>query len=152
MNHEVRLVFGDLNFRINASYTDGILKSEDFEHEDQLFLKERDQLLPILKEGKEFPGLIEGFIDFWPTYKYDPGTDNYDTSKKQRVPAWCDWVLWWENEQHINLISYERRESMFSDHKPVIAYFTLHTFETDHEMKETLKQKLMMDFNLNQYF
>lgn len=34
MDHEVRLVFGDLNFWINASYTDGIIKSEDFETED----------------------------------------------------------------------------------------------------------------------
>jgi len=50
--------------------------------EDQDFLRENDQLLKILNEGKDFPGLIEGFLDFRPTYKYDPGTDDYDTSKK----------------------------------------------------------------------
>lgn len=41
---------------------------------------------------------------------------------------------------------------MFSDHKPVIAYFDLWTFETDVELKNTLKQKLIEDYNLNLYF
>ena len=32
-----------------------------------------------------------GRIDFGPTYKYQPGTDNYERreGKKKRIPAWC---------------------------------------------------------------
>lgn len=30
----------------------------------------------------------EAPITFLPTYKFDLGTHNYDTSKKQRVPSW----------------------------------------------------------------
>jgi len=30
----------------------------------------------------------EGKIKFLPTYKYDPNSNIYDTSKKQRIPSW----------------------------------------------------------------
>ena len=38
-----------------------------------------DQLIRQKKEKKCFEGFQEGEINFKPTYKYDPGTDNWDT-------------------------------------------------------------------------
>jgi hypothetical protein len=35
-----------------------------------------------------FAGYNEGPLLFRPTYRYDAGTDQYDTSDKMRVPAW----------------------------------------------------------------
>ena len=35
-----------------------------------------------------FEGYEEGPLLFPPTYRYDVGTDNYDTSEKMRIPAW----------------------------------------------------------------
>ena len=43
---------------------------------------------------KVFQGFNEGQPNFAPTYKYDLFCDDYDTSEKQRTPAWTDRVLW----------------------------------------------------------
>ena len=34
----------------------------------------------------------EGPLEFAPTFKYDRNSHYYDSSEKQRVPAWCDRV------------------------------------------------------------
>ena len=47
-----------------------------------------DQLNFVMTSGAAFSGYIEGPIVFRPTYRYDVGTDNYDTSEKLRIPAW----------------------------------------------------------------
>jgi hypothetical protein len=64
----------------------------------------------------------EGLIEFDPTYKYDKNSDNYDTSKKKRIPGWCDRILFYrDGGESIAPRSYHRIESQFSDHRPVVA-------------------------------
>lgn len=46
------------------------------------------QLRQSIDEGLAFSGYQEGPILFRPTYKYDLGTDTYDTGEKMRIPAW----------------------------------------------------------------
>lgn len=41
-----------------------------------------------MDSGAAFLGYEEGPITFRPTYRYDIGTDTYDTSEKLRIPAW----------------------------------------------------------------
>ncbi|KAJ2158321.1 hypothetical protein GGF46_003848 [Coemansia sp. RSA 552] len=77
-------------------------------------------------------------IQFHPTYKYDPGTDRYDTSEKRRVPAWCDRVLFrggstrtqvsgkladCDTQGLITPLAYQRLECRQSDHRPIFAAF-----------------------------
>ena len=56
--------------------------------DDLATLHETDQLRAEMAARAVFPGYAEGALRFRPTYKYDAGTDTYDTSEKQRVPAW----------------------------------------------------------------
>eukprot|EP00045_Choanoeca_perplexa_P014666 m.174461 g.174461 ORF g.174461 m.174461 type:complete len:92 (+) comp16751_c0_seq31:2267-2542(+) len=55
-------------------------------------LRVNDQLTRERAEERVFASFSEAHIDFLPTYKYDMLTDDYDTSDKQRVPAWTDRV------------------------------------------------------------
>ena len=67
----------------------------------------------------------EGKITFAPTYRFDLGTDVYDSSRKKRVPAYTDRILW-KASARIKQYNYASVPSVrFSDHKPVIAYFEL---------------------------
>jgi len=47
-----------------------------------------------------FTDYKEGPLLFRPTYRYNVGTDDYDTSEKMRIPAWTGEYLfqetmWW---------------------------------------------------------
>ena len=53
-----------------------------------------DQLNMERSAGRVFAGFFEERVDFPPTYKYDPDTDRYDTSRKARVPSWTDRILY----------------------------------------------------------
>ncbi|KAL2603060.1 hypothetical protein R1flu_017185 [Riccia fluitans] len=59
---------GDLNYRVEMN-RNSVLWS-------------KDQLSRALKKGQAFNGFIEGPLSFKPTYKFDVGTDNYDSSHK----------------------------------------------------------------------
>jgi hypothetical protein len=47
-----------------------------------------------IASGAAFRGFVDvGPVSFPPTFKFDKGSSAYDTSEKQRVPAWPDRVL-----------------------------------------------------------
>ena len=56
-----------------------------------LFLQE--QCRREMFAGRVFRYVREAPITFNPTYKFDKHTSNYDTSEKQRVPAWTDRIF-----------------------------------------------------------
>ena len=56
----------------------------------------QDELHQEMAGGRVFRFLHEAPIAFAPTYKFDKGDAAplaYDSSEKQRVPAWCDRIL-----------------------------------------------------------
>jgi len=114
--------FGDLNYRINGdrATVERLILSSRLD-----ILLPHDQLLHAKKKRQVFKGFTEAPITFNPTYKFDTGTDNYDTSAKQRIPAWTDRVLYKKNDS-IKLLEYNSVPKLsFSDHKPVYATFEI---------------------------
>ncbi|PIA17542.1 DNase I-like protein [Coemansia reversa NRRL 1564] len=81
-------------------------------------------------------------IQFPPTYKYDPGTDRYDSSEKRRIPAWCDRVLFRgaapnasDTQGSIAPLAYQRFECRQSDHRPIFAAFRVRAKVLDREAR-----------------
>lgn len=110
---------GDLNYRLTENPAKSLFTDDNNIGEVIRF----DQLYQEMQRKRVFQNYIEGPITFRPTYKYDPGTDNWDSSEKNRAPAWCDRVLW--KGDHISQLSYNNVMSLkLSDHKPVYAVFS----------------------------
>lgn len=92
-DHDVVIILGDLNYRVDKPYRDAVALCADREVDELL---EDDQLR---KEMRHPLTPWKGFVDlrptFLPTYRFDLGTSVYDTSPKQRIPAFTDRVLYW---------------------------------------------------------
>jgi hypothetical protein len=69
-------------------------KSTEEAAEELEGLLEHDQLIRERVLGHSFAGFNEGAISFMPTFKYDKGSDKFDTSSKERPPAWTDRILY----------------------------------------------------------
>jgi len=126
------LFAGDLNYRLDLPREEaerGAL-SGDF-----AALLEYDQLKNRKAAGCAFEDFFEGPIDFAPTFKFDPRSSTYDSSKKQRVPSWTDRVLYvprgaTKRSPELVLASYGSVDTRPSDHRPVVATFALRPRQT----------------------
>ncbi|EED86722.1 phosphatidylinositol phosphatase, partial [Thalassiosira pseudonana CCMP1335] len=117
---------GDLNYRVDLprEFVERCIidiqkcKTKEVVGESMNKLLRRDQLLQTMASGRAFPNFSEGKISFMPTFKFDKGSPHYDTSHKQRVPAWTDRILFRSNS--IRVLEYNSvPKAMHSDHRPV---------------------------------
>jgi hypothetical protein len=145
---------GDLNFRLATPRSKVLewLSKTSFPLPDHLphgYLH-HDQLCSVLADGAAFKGFTEAKITFPPTYKvscsdskqtslqycfqYDPGTQNFDSSSKQRTPAYTDRILYKQRAGRrfsgqfetppLQCLVYDSVSSITtSDHKPVWGVF-----------------------------
>lgn len=130
VDHEICVINGDLNYRIDTMSRDTVVKAVQQGNLGKL--RDRDQLLVSRRKNPTFRlrAFEELPLTFAPTYKYDVGTDRYDTSEKRRSPAWCDRLLYRANGK-IEQLDYGRHEIKVSDHRPVSGSFKLHVKNVD---------------------
>ena len=110
---------GDLNYKVAMPKHAVRQLAMDREY-DQLLAA--DELHQSMANKDAFVNYQEAPCSFPPTYKYDKGSDQFDTSKKLRAPAWCDRILWKSDESMpVKHLSYTSHELKLSDHRPVSA-------------------------------
>uniref|UniRef100_A0AAG5DKC1 Rho-GAP domain-containing protein n=1 Tax=Anopheles atroparvus TaxID=41427 RepID=A0AAG5DKC1_ANOAO len=131
---------GDLNYRLDGpDVTQEYVNRKDRDY-NQLY--QHDQLYVEKRRNRIFRDYKEGKILFPPTYKYNPGTDEWDSSEKSRTPAWCDRILW--KGQRIELLRYESvMQLRRSDHKPVYADFTVEVQTKDQTKLKRVSEEVL---------
>lgn len=132
-----------INININSNTQLSIREDED-RVVQQLF--EYDQLNHQMSSGQTFPFFDEMEIKFKPTYKFDKGTDYYDTSEKQRVPSWTDRILTYIKNKKVTTLEQLRYNSIpqykFSDHKPVYGIFIAKLEILNDSVKSKIEKEL----------
>ena len=129
LDHDAVIWCGDFNYRLTIPDPESRRRFKERE-----YLLKHDQLIDAHKNKKAFVGYEEGTITFTPTYKYDRGKMEIDTSSKQRGPAWCDRVMFRTqgSDTLLKLKEYDARHSlMMSDHHPVYAIFDIKPWTTN---------------------
>lgn len=148
LDHELCVWNGDLNYRIDTMSRDAVINAIRSGNLEKLL--ERDQLLVSRRKKQDFPLRMytEMPITFAPTYKYDVGTDTYDTSEKKRAPAWCDRVLYRDGSGRgrIRQRDYRRHEVRVSDHRPVSASFEMTIKAIDPARRQAVWESSMRRF------
>lgn len=136
-DHDTIIWLGDFNYRIGLSDDKArrLIQAGDLET-----LYSNDQLNLQMVAGRTFPHYSEARITFMPTYKYNNGTDEYDTSEKARIPAWCDRVL--RKGSNLRQINYTTAPLRFSDHRPVYATFQCTVSKVDEAVRKSLSQEI----------
>ena len=143
--HDLVFFYGDLNYRINLSHEEclELIKEKEFEK-----LSTFDQLTIEKDKGNNSLSYFEeGKLNFYPSYKFDLNSSDYDSTEKKRVPSYCDRIIWMNNqkeeielkqEMYTSLMEYE-----ISDHKPIVSVFNLKIKLFDPKKYEKLKLELI---------
>ncbi|XP_075705526.1 phosphatidylinositol polyphosphate 5-phosphatase type IV-like isoform X2 [Rhinoderma darwinii] len=117
--------FGDLNFQLKEDRKNVESLLKNIKGRDMSSLLKHDHLNDAKNNGSIFVGFKEHTIEFLPTYKFDIGTDTYDTSEKQRIPSYTDRVLFKSQyEGDVRVLRYDSCPVLkTSDHRPVFGIF-----------------------------
>ncbi|CCH41078.1 hypothetical protein BN7_615 [Wickerhamomyces ciferrii] len=132
---------GDLNYRISLSNEEVRKRIANCDIE---YLYQFDQLTKEINSGNAFKGYSEPTISFNPTYKFDKGTDRYDSSEKQRIPSWTDRIIY--KGKATKPLAYSSSDLTFSDHRPVYAAYRSIVDFIDEIKKSSLSKQIYENY------
>ncbi|KAG9002050.1 inositol polyphosphate 5-phosphatase [Tulasnella sp. JGI-2019a] len=138
--HDAVFWAADTNYRIDLENEE--VRSLALGDNLQALLAE-DQLLDAMHTNAAFPSYREAQITFRPTYRYDLHSDNYDTSEKQRIPAWTDRILY--RGLKVESTVYARAELRGSDHRPVYGVFEAEVLRIDVTRRDALQKAILQN-------
>ncbi|KAI4133909.1 MAG: hypothetical protein LQ347_001963 [Umbilicaria vellea] len=138
-DHDTIIWLGDFNYRIGLS-DDRVRRLIHAGDIDTLYQNDQvgrplppnpealteSQLNLQMVAGLTFPFYSEARITFMPTYKYDNGTDNYDSSKGD----------------NLRQMKYSTASLRFSDHRPVYAIFQCTISVVNESVKEGISREI----------
>ncbi|WFD31411.1 hypothetical protein MSPP1_002446 [Malassezia sp. CBS 17886] len=153
LDHEFCFVAGDLNcaslraahplttdrLDMDRDHVFALVKQQQYEE-----LCGGDQLLAQLRGNEHFAlhAFQEAPIHFPPTYKFNRFSNDWDSSEKVRVPAYCDRVLWYAHQAGlVQCTSYRRWDATLSDHRPVSATFDTRAKTILHDVRAQVLQR-----------
>ncbi|KAF2480633.1 SacI homology domain-containing protein [Neohortaea acidophila] len=136
-DHKTVIWFGDFNYRIGIGNERA---RQLIEKGDLGTLYANDQLNLQMVHGRTFPHYSEVTPTFLPTYKFNIGSDEYDTSEKSRIPAWCDRIL--TRGDNLRQLYYASAPLRFSDHRPVWGLFRCTISVVDASKKDEIAAEL----------
>lgn len=144
MDHDQVYWLGDLNYRIDELSSDEIKARIDKKAYSSLLVY--DQLKKQMISKKVFDGFQEPPINHCPTYKFNPGSNDWDSSEKNRPPAWCDRVLY-KGGPTKPLLYRSHPKLLLSDHKPVSCLFSATIKVIDDRRYRKVYEKVMKDMD-----
>ncbi|CCE61968.1 hypothetical protein TPHA_0B02960 [Tetrapisispora phaffii CBS 4417] len=143
-NHDSIFWLGDLNYRISLS-NEQVRKALMDKGENYIEkLLTYDQLTQEINTGVVFQNFKEPTIQFRPTYKFDIGTNRYDSSEKARTPSWTDRIVY--RGANLQPLAYSDVDMRISDHHPVYAAYKAKIVCIDENVKNKLSKDLYEEF------
>lgn len=130
---------GDLNYRINLeqNMVQYFLLNKSIDH-----ILAYDQFYQEIENKKlDINHFYEHRINFYPTYKFLVGTDDYDM-QDDKIPGWTDRILLKYNSKVEDIVSVTKynwiKSIKCSDHKPVCLEMNILVSKLDFKEKENL--------------
>lgn len=145
----IAFFLGDFNYRIDLLDDEIRALLDDTKNNDYSALLKFDQLKVQQHLGKAFTNMVEGPINFEPTYRCEIGKKAGHYWDPRRRPAWTDRILYCTargKENAIKLVegSYTSHPIIsLSDHKPVSADFVIQVEELDRDLAATRLKQLV---------